>query len=243
MSKILKINRILLKENKKYLICFICTALLLSLFYFKFCNTSTDSRKILLSWMGGSAEQIYSFSILILKMSFISLIFIYIGRIIDQIKNNLIFYLAPRIGNNKKVIISLALVIIMQGILLVIAFQVAFFIAFAVFIHDINALIKITNVLFSYIVIECISMTGVILIYMIIDIIFKINNSLLIIIALYIINSVIPHNIPVATFTGRLGGLYCNGKMMQFGFLVCATTIIITIVFIFLIDKRKVELC
>lgn len=243
MAKILNLNKILLKENKRYLLNSICLVSLLSLLYFEFCNISTDSREILVDWMGGSAGQSYNFNILVLKMSFISIIFIYLGRIIDQMKSNFIYYLAPRIGNVKKVIIWFIPPILLQGILLVIIFELAFFMALVIKIHDYTSLINITYGFLVYMVIECISMTGVILIYMIMELVLAINNAILIIISLYLVNSFVPYNFPLAIFTSRLGDMYCNGNMITFGFSICLSTIVIAFIFKFLIDKKEVNIC
>jgi len=218
-------------------------ALLLSFLYFEFCNISTDSKEILLDWMGGSVGQSYSFSILVLKMSFISIIFLYLGRMIDQMKSSFIYYLAPRFGNVKKVIISFISPVLLQGILLVIIFEVVFCIALIISIHENKVLIDIIYGFVSYIVIECLSMIGVILIYMTMEFVIAINNAILIIIALYLVNSIIPYNIPIAIFTSRLGDMYCNGKMIQFGASICLSTIVIASIFKLLIDKKEVKLC
>jgi hypothetical protein len=243
MAKILNLNKILLEENKMYFLSSICMVLLLSLLYFRFSNISTDSKEILIDWMGGSAEQSYSFSILVLKMSFISIIFIYLGRIIDELRSNLLYFLAPRLGNVKNVIISFILPVLLHGILLVIIFEVAFLIALVINIHDCKALINITYGFISYIIIECISMAGVILIYLIMELVFAVNNAILIIIALYLVNSIVPYNIPIAIFTSKLGDMYCNGKIIQFGFYIFISTIVIAFIFKCLIDKREVKLC
>lgn len=243
MVKILNLNKILLIENVRNLLGSIFMVSLLSIFYFEFCNISTDSRNVLLDWMGGSAGQSYSFSILALKMSFISIIFIYLSHIIDQLKSYFIYYLTPRFGNVKKVIINFILPIILQGILLDTIFELVFLVTLIINLHDFNVIINILFDFISYIVIECISMIGVILIYIIMELMFTINNSILIIIALYLVNSIIPYNLPIAIFTSRLGAIYYNGKMKQFGFFICLSTIVITLIFKLLIDKKEIKLC
>lgn len=241
--KIMNLNQILLKENRRFLLSLVCLVFILCLLYLEVCNSSTDGRKILFVWFGSTVGQIYSFSILVLKMCFVSITFIYIGRIIEQLKSNFIYYLAPRLGNIRRVVVYFAFPIILQGVILAVVFELAFFIAVVIYANNFNLLITIINQFISYTIIECISMIGVILIYMILEFVFAINNSILIIVTLYLINSIVPYNFPIAIFTSRLGNLYYNGGIAEFGFIVCISTLLIACIFIFFIRKKEIKLC
>lgn len=126
MTKRINTSWILYQNNKMRVLYSILGMIGLSVLYFYLCKDFIEYNGVLIDWIGGTNDQLYSISKFMIKISYLCLIFLYIGKLIEDITTSFTCYLAPRYGNRKKLITEFSYAIILHGILLVFIFQIIF---------------------------------------------------------------------------------------------------------------------
>ena len=233
---IVTINKIILKEFKKDFICTLGLFIVTYLCFLKFTNNYIDSNTAFVFWMGGDTEHPMSFNMVLLKLISISIVFLLIGKISNKLQSEVTQYILCRIGSYRLFAKSFIILLFIYGIVLIAISHLIYFLLTGI-PKNYFALEVI------YLLYECMGFIGIITIYIILQNVFLINNSFLIIMIIYILNTVSPIPISIAGASVKFLEIQQNGYLMILFIATILIDLIIIALMYYLMKREDFVLC
>lgn len=192
--KIKTLSKLIFDEYFKYIIFSIMLIILIDFIFINFTGLSIDKENGYIYWLGGNETISMGLRIILLKTLNISIIFLTIGRIIEEVSRTIMVYVFSRITNYSKFLWQYFSIIVMIGLILLTASHIIYYIFIGLPIDKLW-------ILFSYLSFDCLGFISIITIYFMLNNAFLFENSFLIIIIIYMLNTILPIPIIFATST------------------------------------------
>ena len=192
--KIKTLSKLIFDEYFKYFIFSIMLIILIDFIFINFTGLSIDKENGYIYWLGGNETISMGLRIILLKTLNISIIFLTIGRIIEEVSRNIMIYVFSRITNYSKFLWQYFSIIVMIGLILLTASHIIYYIFIGLPIDKLW-------IIFSYLLFDCLGFISIITIYFMLNNAFLFENSFLIIITIYMLNTILPIPIIFATST------------------------------------------
>lgn len=234
--KITTISHMVLKEYKKHFLFSISMFIILDFIYINFVGLSINRTNAYMFWIGGYENIQYTFATALLKISNIALIFLTIGRVVEKTAEDIMVYILPRVGSYGKFIRKFTFVILMFGIMMILCSHIIYYLLAGILLSKLK-------IVFLYFAFDIIGFVGIILLYMILNNVYQLENSLLYIIGLYVVNTILPFPMLIATSTIQFIKLK---NQIGIVFPIIAVIVIDILLFCcygYFIKKRSVSIC
>ena len=192
--KIKTLSKLIFDEYFKYIIFSIMLIILIDFIFINFTGLSIDKENGYIYWLGGNETISMGLRIILLKTLNISIIFLTIGRIIEEVSRNIMIYVFSRITNYSKFLWRYFSIIVMIGLILLTASHIIYYIFIGLPIDKLW-------IIFSYLLFDYLGFISIITIYFMLNNAFLFENSFLIIIIIYMLNTILPIPIIFATST------------------------------------------
>lgn len=233
---IVTLNRIILKEFKRHFILTIALFIVTYLCYLKITNKYIDSNTAYIFWMGGDINHPISLNTVMLKLIIVCIIFLLIGKISNKLRSEVTQYILCRIGSYYIFTKAFIMLLCIYGIILIIISHSIYFL-----LAGIPS--DILTLEFMYLLHECTGFIGVVFLYVILQNVFLIDNSYLIVVVIYILNTVFPVPISIAGASIKFIAIQQNGYLI----LLFITTILMDLVIIlfthYLMKRKDFVIC
>ena len=227
--------KIIINENKTYVLktAFLLLIVVICYKYFTGLPITLENSY---QYMAGEKLMSTNLATIMFKLASVSIIFLTVGKITEKTVSDITIYLLSRVDNYKKFMIQLTLIIISIGIFLLLINHLIYYFICGISIVDINIIV-------SYFIIDCIGLSCMILLYILFNNVLLIENSILIVLVLYILNTVLSFPIPFATSTIQLITLYESGQIMHYLLGLIASFVIIILIYYMALKRRKFRIC
>lgn len=192
--KIKTLSKLIFDEYFKYIIFSIMLIILIDFIFINFTGLSIDKENGYIYWLGGNETISMGLRIILLKALNISIIFLTIGRIIEEVSRTIMVYVFSRITNYSKFLWQYFSIIVMIGLILLTASHIIYYIFIGLPIDKLW-------IIFSYLLFDYLGFISIITIYFMLNNAFLFENSFLIIIIIYMLNTILPIPIIFATST------------------------------------------
>lgn len=228
---IITLNRIILKEFKRHFILTVALFIMTYLCYLKITNNYIDSNTAYIFWMGGDTDHPISLNTVLLKLIIVSIIFLLIGKISNKLQSEVTQYILCRIGSYHIFTKAFIMLLCIYGIILIVISHSIYFLLAGI-PSNIFALE------FIYLLHECTGFIGIILLYVILQNVFLIDNSYLIVVVLYILNTILPIPISIAGSSIKFLAIQQKGYLILL-FIITILMDLVIILFTYYLMKRK----
>ena len=234
--KIKTLSKLIFDEYFKYFVFSIMLFILIDFIFINFTGLSIDKENGYIYWLGGNETISMGLRIILLKTLNISIIFLTIGRIIEEVSRNIMIYVFSRITNYSKFLWRYFSIIVMIGLMLLIASHIIYYIFIGLPIDKLCFI-------FSYLLFDCLGFISIITIYFTLNNALLFENSFLIIIIIYMLNTILPIPIIFATSTVKyiliinqihVSILFILILLFDFIFIICLKK---------LIQEKRFNLC
>lgn len=234
--KIKTLSKLIFDEYFKYIIFSIMLFILIDFIFINFTGLSIDKENGYIYWLGGNETISMGLRIILLKTLNISIIFLTIGRIIEEVSRNIMVYVFSRITNYSKFLWQYFSIIVMIGLILLTASHIIYYIFIGLPIDKLW-------ISFSYLLFDCLGFISIITIYFTLNNALLFENSFLIIIIIYMLNTILPIPIIFATSTVKyiliinqinVSILFILILLFDFIFIICLKK---------LIQEKRFNLC
>ena len=126
--KIKTLSKLIFDEYFKYIIFSIMLFILIDFIFINFTGLSIDKENGYIYWLGGNETISMGLRIILLKALNISIIFLTIGRIIEEVSRTIMVYVFSRITNYSKFLWQYFSIIVMIGLILLTASHIIYYI-------------------------------------------------------------------------------------------------------------------
>lgn len=234
--KIKTLSKLIFDEYFKYIIFSIMLIILIDFIFINFTGLSIDKENGYIYWLGGNETISMGLRIILLKALNISIIFLTIGRIIEEVSRTIMVYVFSRITNYSKFLWQYFSIIVMIGLILLTASHIIYYIFIGLPIDKLW-------IIFSYLLFDYLGFISIITIYFMLNNALLFENSFLIIIIIYMLNTILPIPIIFATSTVKyiliinqinVSILFILILLFDFIFIICLKK---------LIQEKRFNLC
>lgn len=234
--KVLTLFRIIVKEFKKDILFSIILFTLVDFVYANFTGVQLNEESGSILWQGGNDIYFLGFSTVLLKLLNVSIVFIAAGKIVDKLSGDIMIYILSRTTNYKKFIYAYSAAVIILGEILLTISHIVYY-CFSGFYLE-----QLASSLF-YLAMDDLGFLGIMILYIILKDCYSAENSFLYIIAVYILNTILPIPILPAMSTVRFLALRSRIGFVLILLLIVGMDLDIVIFYGALIRKRRVNIC
>jgi len=234
--KVSVLFKIIVKEFKKDIFISILLFILVDFIYANFTEVRLTRESGSILWQGGNDAYFFGFSTLLLKLLNVSVVFITAGKIVDKLSSDVMVYILARITDYRKFIYAYSAVVIMLGEIFLTVSHIVYY-CFAGFYSE-----QMTSSLF-YLLADGLGFGGIMILYIILNNCFFLDNSFLYLIAVYLLNTVLPIPILPAMSTVRFLTLKSRIGSIPILLLIAGMDMIAAVIYGVLIKKRRINLC
>ena len=234
--KIKTLSKLIFDEYFKYIIFSIMLIILIDFIFINFTGLSIDKENGYIYWLGGNETISMGLRIILLKTLNISIIFLTIGRIIEEVSRTIMVYVFSRITNYSKFLWQYFSIIVMIGLILLTASHIIYYIFIGL---PADKLL----IIFSYLLFDCLGFISIITIYFTLNNALLFENSFLIIIIIYMLNTILPIPIIFATSTVKYILIINQINVSILFILILLFDFILIICLKKLIQEKRFNLC
>lgn len=234
--KVLTLFKIIVTEYKKDILMSIILFALADFIYVNFTGVQLNEESSSILWQGGNDNYFWGFNTVLLKLLNVSIVFIAVGKIVDKLTSDIMIYILARISDYKKFVCAYSAVVIILGEILLTLSHIVYY-CFAGFYLEQTA-----SSLF-YLMMDDFGFLGIMILYIILNDCYSTENSFLYIIAIYILNAILPIPILPAMSTVRFLDLRSRIGIVLILLLIVGMDLSIAIFYGALIRKRGVNIC
>ncbi len=231
--KIRQLNKVLTIEYAKLFVLILSGFLLIDFIYCRIFSNSINT--LYLHWMCGAANEPLSIAMLILKISNVSLIFLYVGNICDRFWGRYMMQVFSRITKQVPFVLKFTLLLVLHALLLL-------FCSYCIFYCTCGSMPDFNNML-AYYLLDGLSLCGLILIYIMLNNSYMREHSLLYIMGILVANTVSPIPIPLAVSTLKYLEMleYIGYRIMLLSTVVCVSLVIG--IYVYSVSRRRLCIC
>ena len=234
--KVMTLFKIIIKEFKKDILISIILFALVDFIYVNFTGVLLNEESSSILWQGGNDIYFFGFSTVLLKLLNVSIVFITVGKVVDKLSSDIMIYILARITDYRKFIYAYSAVVIILGELLLTISHIVFY-CFAGFYLE-----QAASSLF-YLLADGLGFGGIMILYIILNDCYFIENSFMYIIAVYILNTVLPIPILPAMSTVRFLVLRSRIGILPILLLIIGMDLTVAVFYGVSIKKRRVNVC
>ena len=234
--KVLTLFKIIVKEFKKDILISIILFALVDFIYANFTGVQLNEESSNILWQGGNDIYFFGFSTVLLKLLNVSIVFISVGKIVDKLSSDIMIYILARISDYKKFIYAYSVVVIILGEILLTISHIVYY-CFAGFYLE-----QAASSLF-YLIMDDFGFLGIMILYIILNNCYLTENSFMYMIAVYILNTILPIPILPAMSTVRFLALKSRIGIIPILLLIIGMDLVVAVFYGVLIKKRRVNVC
>ena len=229
--KVFPLFKIIAKEFKKDIFISIFLLVLADFIYVNFTGVHLNRESGLILWQGGNDTYLFNLSTVILKILNIT-----VGKIIDKLSSDIMVYILARITNYNKLICAYTIVVVILG-------ESGLTISHIIYYCFVGFYFEQATACLLYLLMDALGFCGMIIIYIILSNCYLVENSYLYIIAIYILNTVLPVPILLAMSTVRFLILKSQIPIILLLLLVAGMDFILIFLYYKLIKRRRINVC
>ncbi len=233
--KIHNISRLIYSEYKRNILACLISIIIFDYIYIKFIGLNITPENSYISWIGYSEVLSQSLSSILLKLFNISMVFVAVFKIMEKMKENIIIYMLSRVSSYKSFVRKFTYIVILLGTSLVFISHLLYYILAGISFEHID-------MIFLYLFFDILGFIGISLVYIIINNIFELENSIIYIIAIYVINTISPIPILIGTTTIQFANLFNKIGYFIF-FILIGLDILLIFCYEWFLKKRRVIIC
>lgn len=233
---VLTLFKIIVKEFKKDILISIILFALVDFTYVNFTGAIFNEESSSILWQGGNDIYFFGFSTLLLKLLNVSIVFITVGKIVDKLSSDIMIYILSRISDYKKFVYAYSAVVIILGEILLTISHIVYYCFSGIYLE------QTVSSLF-YLAMDDLGFIGIMILYIILNDCYSTENSFVYIIAVYILNTILPIPILPALSTVRFLALRSQIGIVLIVILIVGMDLSIAIFYGVLIRKRRVNIC
>lgn len=234
--KVSALFKIIVKEFKKDIFIAILLFVLVDFAYANFTGIRLDQESGSVLWQGGDDTYYFGFSTVLLKLLNVSVVFMTAGKMVDKLSGDSMLYILARIRDYRKFMYAYSAVVILSGEMLLAASHAVFY-CFAGF-----SLGQAASNLF-YLLLDMLGFGGMMIVSIILSNCYLVENSFLYVIAVYLVNTVLPIPILPAMSTVRFADLKSRIGSIPIVLLMAGLDLGVVVFYRVLIKKRRVKVC
>ena len=227
--KVFPLFKIIAKEFKKDIFISIFLLVLADFIYVNFTGVHLNRESGLILWQGGNDTYLFN-------LSNISIVFITVGKIIDKLSSDIMVYILARITNYNKLICAYTIVVVILG-------ESGLTISHIIYYCFVGFYFEQATACLLYLLMDALGFCGMIIIYIILSNCYLVENSYLYIIAIYILNTVLPVPILLAMSTVRFFILKTQIPTILLLLLIVGMDFILIFLYYKLIKRRRINVC
>ena len=183
--KVSKLFKIIVREFRKDFLLSVLLFVFLDFVYANFTGIELGRESGTILWQGGNETYQFGLSTVLLKLLNISAVFLTVGKIADKLSGGIMPCLLARITDYRKFLYAHLAVLLLSGEALLAVSHIVYY-CFAGFYAE-----QAASALF-YLFMDCLGFFGIVVIYIILNNCYALEHSLICIIALYLVNTVLP---------------------------------------------------
>ncbi len=233
--KILNINRLIYSEYKKNILICLIWIIIFDYIYLEFIDLKITSENSYITWVGYSEVLSQSLSGILLKLFNISMVFSTVFKIMEKMKEDIIIYMLSRVSSYKSFVRKFTYLVILLGMSLVFISHAVYYILAGINFEHIDMIL-------FYLIFDILGFVGISLVYIIANNIFELENSMIYIIAIYVVNTILPIPILIGTSTLQFANLLNKIGYFIFFILIGLDVLLICCYERFL-RRRRVIIC
>lgn len=234
--KVFALFKIVVKEFRRDIFTSILLLVVVDFIYANFTGVQLNRESGIILWQGGNEIYSINLSTVLLKLLNISIVFMTVGKIADKISGDIMIYILARITNYKKFICAYSTVIIALGEILLTVSHIVYYCFAGFYLEQVISCLL-------YFSMDALGFFGIMIIYIILNNCYSLENSFTYIIAIYIINTVLPVPILLAMSTVRFLTLKSRIAIVPLFLLLVGMDWILAIFYYALIKRRRVDVC
>lgn len=234
--KLSALLKMIVKEFRKDILLSILLLALIDFVYANFTGMELNRENGTILWQGGNDVFVLSLSTVLLKLLNVSVVFITIGKIADKLSSDIMVYLLARITDYRKFMYAYSAVVVILGEMLLAMSHIVYY-CFAGFYF------KDTASILFYLFMDCFGFLSIMILYIILSHCYSVENSFLYIIAVYVLNTILPFPILPAMATARFLTITSRFPVCLPVLTTAGVDLIAVIYYDVLIRKRRINVC
>lgn len=234
--KVFSLVKIIVKEFRRDIFISILLLALVDFVYANFTVAQLNWENGLILWQGGNDIYMLGINTVLLKLLNVSIVFITVGKIADKISSDIMVYILARVNDYRKFICAYSTVLIILGVILLTVSHIVYY-CFAGFSLE----QAVSSLL--YLIMDGAGFVGMMIIYIILNNCYSLENSFMYIIAVYLLNTVLPVPILLAMSTVRFLILKSQIEIVPLLLMIIGMDLTVVIYYYVLIKRRRVNIC
>lgn len=234
--KMFELFKIIVKEFKRDIFISILLLALVDFIYANFTGVQFNRENGFILWQGGNDIYMLGVNTVLLKLLNISIVFITVGKIVDKISSDIMVYILARVTDYKKFICAYSTVLIILGEILLTASHIVYYCFAGFYLEQ-----AVSSLL--YLIMDGLGFVGIVIIYIILNNCYSLENSFMYILAVYILNTVLPVPILLAMSTVRFLVLKSQIATVPLLLMIIGMDLIVATYYYVLIKRRRVNIC
>lgn len=234
--KVSALFKMILKEFRWNILISILLLAFVDFVYANFTGVQPGRENGFVLWQGGNDIHYLGLNTVLLKLSNVSILFITVGKIADKISSDIMVYILARVDDYRKFICAYSAVLILLGEALLTVSHIVYY-CFAGFYLE-----QAASGLF-YLLMDSLGFGGMAVIYIILNNCYSLENSFLYIIAVYILNTVLP--VPILPAMSTVRFFVLKNQITEAALLlsIIGIDLIVAIYYYVLIKRKRVNIC
>lgn len=192
--KLTILSKMIVSEHAKEIVLSICLFAIIDVVFIYFTGMEVNKENGYIYWVGGNETIPVNLNMLLLKILNSSVIFLVVGRIIDNMSRNRMVYIFSRLSSYSGFLKQFSLVITIIGLLLLVGSHAVYYVFAGVSMTHLHVIVH-------YLLFDCFGFIGMSIVYLILNNVFLLENSFLPIIAIYLMNTMLPVPVIIAGST------------------------------------------
>ena len=234
--KVRTLFKIIVKEFRKDIFISLLLFVLVDFIYANFTGVEFNKESGSILWQGGNDIYMLGFNTVLLKLLNISIVFITVGKITDKISSDVMIYILARVTNYRKFICAYSIVIVVLGEILLTVSHIVYY-CFAGFYSE-----QVISG-FLYLLMDASGFLGMMILYIVLNNCYSLENSFTYMIAVYLLNTVLPVPILPAMSTVRFSILINRIPIVSVLLLIIGIDLMAAVFYYELIKRRRVNVC
>lgn len=234
--KVFALVKIIVKEFRRDIFISILLLALVDFVYANFTGAQLNWENGLILWQGGNDIYMLGINTVLLKLLNVSIVFITVGKIADKTSSDIMVYILARVNDYRKFICAYSTVLIILGVILLTVSHIVYY-CFAGFSLE----QAVSSLL--YLIMDGLGFVGMVIIYIILNKCYSLENSFMYIIAVYLLNTVLPVPILLAMSTVRFLILKSQIEIVPLLLMIIGMDLTVVIYYYVLIKRRRVNIC
>ena len=228
--------KIIVKEFKKDIFISVFLFVLVDFIYVNFTGVELNKESGPVLWQGGNDSYMFGLNTVLLKLLNVSIVFITVGKIADKISSDIMVYILARVTDYKKFICAYSTVLIILGETLLTVSHIVYYCFVGFDFAQVGSVLL-------YLFMDDLGFAGIVIIYITLNNCYSLENSFMYIIAVYLLNTVLPIPILPAMSTVRFFILKNQIALVPLLLMMAGIDLLVVIYYYVLIKRRRINIC